>query len=77
MSIWYWMNQGQREGPCSQEELLKLLKSGAISEKTFVWKEGFTDWISIGNTEEFFGSHESPLESSLIPKKPKVLVKKF
>ena len=76
MSIWYWMNQGQREGPCSQEELRELLKSGAISEKTFVWKEGFTDWISIGNAEEFFGSHESPPESSLIPKKTKGVGKK-
>ena len=52
MSIWYWMNHDQREGPCSQQELMVLLKKGSLDESTMVWKEGFSEWKSLGNIDE-------------------------
>lgn len=48
---WFYEDRGERKGPVSKDEIIGLVKSGVISRKDVVWKQGFSDWISIENTE--------------------------
>lgn len=48
---WFYEEKGVRKGPVSQNEMLALIKTGSISRKDVVWKEGFSDWVSLENTE--------------------------
>lgn len=48
---WFYEEKGVRKGPVSQNEILALIKTGSISRKDVVWKEGFSDWVSVENTE--------------------------
>lgn len=41
---WYYVHAGQRVGPISQEELDRLIQSGATSVDALVWRAGMADW---------------------------------
>ena len=44
MSNWYYLVDGQQEGPVPEEELLQKLTGGQIPTETFVWRKGMQDW---------------------------------
>lgn len=44
---WYYAFNGNRIGPISEAELLRLLETGHINENTQVWKQGLQNWVSI------------------------------
>lgn len=48
---WFYEDAGQRKGGLSHGEIVDLIKSGKLSHGSTVWKKGFTDWITIENTE--------------------------
>ncbi len=48
---WFYEDKGQRKGPVSEDELIKLIKSSIISHGSSVWKEGFPDWLKVENTD--------------------------
>jgi|CZKI01.1.fsa_nt_gi uncharacterized RDD family membrane protein YckC len=41
---WYYANDGQRQGPVSQEDFERLVRDGVIRENTLVWTSGMPDW---------------------------------
>jgi len=41
---WYYVLNGQRQGPVSDEEFARLASTGAIGADTLVWKEGMSEW---------------------------------
>jgi uncharacterized RDD family membrane protein YckC len=41
---WYYVVNGQRQGPVSDEEFANLIASGAVSSDTLVWREGMPAW---------------------------------
>ncbi len=42
---WYFLNtQQERLGPISFSELKEHFEKGALTNKTFVWNETYTDW---------------------------------
>lgn len=47
---WYYVFNGDRKGPISEAELLRLLESGHINENTQVWKQGLQNWVSIAQS---------------------------
>ena len=47
---WFYEKNGQRQS-VTKAELITLIKSGKISHETFVWKQGFSDWMNIESTE--------------------------
>ena len=38
--MWYYIENGQRMGPVSFEEIVNLINQGSITETTFVWQSG-------------------------------------
>ena len=41
---WYYSQEGQQRGPVSPEQFEALTRSGVVTAKTLVWRQGFTDW---------------------------------
>jgi len=44
---WYFRKSGETCGPVSRQELARLAQVGEIDSATLVWREGFSDWVSI------------------------------
>ena len=44
MSTWWYVSDGERKGPVSDDDLHQLLISGAINSATVVWKTGMEAW---------------------------------
>lgn len=49
---WYYVEQGKQIGPVTDEQFYALLKSGAITADTFVWREGMAEWLPYGQLQE-------------------------
>jgi GYF domain 2 len=46
---WYYTNQaGEQTGPVTDVEFNAALKSGLINPDTYVWREGFAQWMKYG-----------------------------
>lgn len=41
---WYYVVNGQRQGPVSEEEFLSLVNAGMITSESLVWRQGMTQW---------------------------------
>lgn len=50
-NVWFHEEEGQRKGPISEEDIIKLIKESKISYGTAVWKKGFPDWLKVENTD--------------------------
>jgi uncharacterized RDD family membrane protein YckC len=44
---WYYVVNGERLGPVSDEQLEALVQQGAINARTLVWKQGMPDWLPL------------------------------
>ncbi|MBN3731437.1 DUF4339 domain-containing protein [Burkholderia sp. Tr-20390] len=62
MNTWHYEKGGQRVGPVSNDEMRRLIQERVITLGTLVWKQGFVDWRTMGDTE--LASH---LETSTTP----------
>ena len=56
--IWYFVENNESKGPFSNDEMEEFLKSSRISESTYVWKDGFSDWKVLKETDLFNNSVE-------------------
>ncbi|WP_269540252.1 DUF975 family protein [Cerasicoccus fimbriatus] len=43
---WCYVENGQQQGPVSQEELHALARQGVIQPSTYVWTDGMPDWVT-------------------------------
>lgn len=48
---WFYEGDGEKKGPITEKEIGELIRSGTVSTKSHVWKQGFTDWKSVDETE--------------------------
>ena len=44
---WYYVVDGERRGPVSDEQLDSLVQQGEINARTLVWKQGMPDWLAL------------------------------
>ena len=49
--MWYYYVNNQQFGPVNEDEIIRLIQNGAIGRDTFLWTEGFTDWMLAGQTK--------------------------
>ena len=47
---WYYSLNGKRLGPTNNDDLRQLMAAGVLDNETLVWKDGFDNWVSIGQT---------------------------
>ncbi|MEK6202219.1 MAG: TIGR00266 family protein [Desulfobulbaceae bacterium] len=60
MDIWYIALNGQQQGPFSQARIQQGLATGVYSSETLVWRQGFTNWIPIGQAPELHQPASTP-----------------
>ena len=51
---WYYAQQGQRQGPVSEEQLKQLASSGELKPTDKVWKKGMAAWEAASAVEGLF-----------------------
>jgi len=61
MKQWYYGEGGKQNGPVSQDLLVDLIKSGKLSENSYIWTQGMPEWGLISKT---------PFASLIPPVKP-------
>ncbi|HLT21853.1 MAG TPA: GYF domain-containing protein [Bacteriovoracaceae bacterium] len=49
---WYYVQQGNRQGPVSLETIQSLVSSKTLGELDYVWKKGFDNWKKIREVSE-------------------------
>ena len=48
---WFYESDGEKKGPVTEKEIGELIRSGTVTAKSHVWKQGLTDWKSVEETE--------------------------
>ncbi len=48
---WYFVENNESKGPFSEGQMHEFLESGRIQETTYVWKDGFSDWKALNQTD--------------------------
>ena len=49
---WYYMFQGQQQGPLDLSGLLQLISTGRVQFNDMVWRDGLAQWAPAGNMPE-------------------------
>lgn len=49
--MWYYVQNGARQGPVNDELVKSLIEEGKISHGTMVWKEGMANWMRADQTD--------------------------
>src|SRR5262245_18320326 len=52
---WHLVVDGDQVGPIPEAEIRAKLERGEINGETYVWKEGFADWLKLSAIPEFAG----------------------
>ncbi len=60
---WYFVEDGERKGPVSKKDILKLIDAGKLSDDSYVWVKGFDDWKKIADCDEFQVDNKKKIES--------------
>lgn len=54
--VWHLVVGRDQIGPITGDEVREKMARGEIDPDTYIWKEGFTDWVRLGSVEEFAGT---------------------
>lgn len=61
----YYVNvNGQNVGPCGAQQIQQMIQNGSLTQNTYVWKNGMSNWEQAGNVAElsaFFGAVPPPM----------------
>jgi hypothetical protein len=68
---WYYVEDGERKGPISQEELKKLTTLEILTQESYVWTKGLKDWKKLQEFPNLISSAETspPLQENFTIKK--------
>jgi len=58
MPDWHYQHRGEAKGPVTDDQLKALCDAGVVSVSTPVWRQGFVDWTTLGDTD-FSYVHQS------------------
>jgi len=66
---WYYVQNGERQGPVEFDEVLSLYQGSTIGSEDYVWTKGFEDWKKIKDVPKFSTDSSSgdaipPVENS-------------
>ncbi len=46
--MWHYAKDNEKHGPVSQEQLVGLMRSGALMDHELVWRDGMPEWLPVG-----------------------------
>lgn len=62
---WYFVEDGERQGPVTKEEILGFLQDGRLAGDSYLWTKGMENWEHLSDINEFQVQTESQvIESS-------------
>ena len=50
---WHLVVDGEQVGPISEADVRARVERGEINGETYIWKEGFADWLKLSAVPEF------------------------
>lgn len=51
--VWHLVIDREQVGPMTAAEVRDRFAAGEIDSETYTWREGFGDWVRLGNVDEF------------------------
>lgn len=64
---WFYTPDGQEQLSAEDTELPALIRSGKLTQKTYVWKEGMAEWEPAGLQDEFKPLFSAPSAPPPLP----------
>jgi predicted Zn finger-like uncharacterized protein len=67
---WHIVVDGEQVGPIAESDVRARIERGEVRADTYIWKEGFADWLKLSAVPEFadaVGAESSPLSVSVDP----------
>lgn len=52
MSNWWYVANGERRGPVTNDDLQRLIDGGTLTSNSLVWKQGMEGWQPAGRIDE-------------------------
>jgi len=52
MAKWYYVQDGERQGPVDEKKMQSLAEDGILTNESYVWKKGMKDWAHLADIEE-------------------------
>ena len=62
---WFYTENGERKGPVSEREMIRLITSSVIFRGVYIWNKGLPNWLKVENT--YLHTH---LDNSVPPPMP-------
>src|SRR4051812_22744584 len=53
---WHLVVDGEQVGPLGEADIRGRISRGEINAETYIWKEGFADWLKLASVPEFADS---------------------
>jgi len=53
MADWYYLKDGEQQGPLEDEALLDAVAAGTVAHTDLIWCEGMDDWLPAADLMEF------------------------
>lgn len=50
-NLYFYTLNGVKQNAVSEDELISLAKSGVINRNTLIWRQGYSDWITLSESE--------------------------
>lgn len=50
-NLYFYILNGVKQNAVSSEELISLAKSGTINRDTLIWRQGYSDWLTLAESE--------------------------
>ncbi|MEZ4408167.1 MAG: GYF domain-containing protein [Polyangiales bacterium] len=54
--IWHAVVNGDQQGPFTVDQVRELIAQGAVDGETYVWREGFDNWLPLHSVDELAGA---------------------
>jgi predicted Zn finger-like uncharacterized protein len=56
---WYMAMKGKQHGPAKFDEIVRLLRDGKITERTYLWHDGLAAWTRLKELADFAGQFDA------------------
>jgi len=67
MEQWFVAVKGRSQGPFSRAEVTAGLAAGRFTRETMVWRDGFSEWLPIGQVPELSAQPVAPTPPPTVP----------
>lgn len=59
--MWYFTQEGQQQGPVSDEQIKRMARDGSLGKEDLVWREGMASWQPAGEVAGFDFTAPAPV----------------